>query len=178
MKIRFGNLELIEEHCGAGSSVLIPLPDGSVDLLCHRGWADKEAPQRLEEARESEFVRRALEDGADVNGFSLDEAPPSSGPLVVATLVGSTGVIEALLTLDTIPASRLNNFTIRTFFAIGEWISAALSRLHCFEQLRASPEHAHAGGSEDLVGREGVEVAAQRLHVDGLVGRGLGAVDQ
>jgi len=130
-------LELIEEHCGAGASVLLPLPDGSVDLLCHRGWSDKEAPERLEEARASEFVRRAIEDGTDVNGFALDETPPESGPLVVSTLVGSNGVIEALLALDTIPASRLNNFTIRTFFAIGEWISAAISRQESVRTRRA-----------------------------------------
>ena len=39
-------------------------------------------------------------------------------------------------------------------------------------------EHADAGGAEDLVAGEGVEIGVERLHVHLHVRRGLGAVDQ
>jgi len=122
-------LELTEEHCGAGASVLMPLGDGGVDFLCHRGWPDSESADRLREARKCAFVRRAIEEGKTVNGFSLEEAPPDAGPLVVMPLVDENGVIHSLLCLDEIPASRLNASAVRTFLAIGEWISAVLARL-------------------------------------------------
>ncbi|MEN8150695.1 MAG: hypothetical protein ABFS86_12805 [Planctomycetota bacterium] len=122
-------LELIEEHCGAGASVLMPLTGGSVDFLCHRGWPESESPDRLQEARTCDFVRRAVEEGKIVNGFSLEEAPPDAGPLVVMPLLDENGVIEALLCLDEIPTSRLNASAVRTFLAIGEWVSAVLARL-------------------------------------------------
>jgi len=122
-------LELIEEHCGAGASVLMPLADGTVDFLCHRGWPETESADRLREARACDFVRRAVEEGRTINGFSLEESPPDSGPLVVAPLVDENGVIEALLCLDEIPTSRLNASAVRTFLAIGEWVSAVLARL-------------------------------------------------
>jgi hypothetical protein len=122
-------LELIEEHCGAGASVLLPLSDGTIDFLCHRGWPDADSAERLAAARECDFVRRSIEEGKTVNGFSLDEAPPDSGPLVVTPLIDENGVIEALLCLDEIPTSRLNASAVRTFLAIGEWISAVLGRL-------------------------------------------------
>jgi polysaccharide biosynthesis protein PelD len=122
-------LALIEEHCGASGSVLLPMEEGEVDFLAHRGWPVGEAAQRLESARQSDLVARALDDGVDVNGFALDEQPPESGPMAVAPLLGRLGTIEALLCLDGIPASRLNTSALRTFFSISEWITSALARL-------------------------------------------------
>ena len=107
----------------------MPLAGGSVDFLCHRGWPESESADRLSEARTCTFVRRSVEEGKTVNGFSLDEAPPDSGPLVVMPLLDENGVIEALLCLDEIPTSRLNASAVRTFLAIGEWVSAVLARL-------------------------------------------------
>jgi hypothetical protein len=122
-------LALIEEHCGASGSVLLPMDDGEMDFLAHRGWPVAEAAERLEAARGSELVARALEEGVDVNGFALDQTPPESGPMAVAPLLGKLGTIEALLCLDAIPPSRLNASAMRTFFSISEWITSAMARL-------------------------------------------------
>ena len=48
---------------------------------------------------------------------------------------------------------------------------------HRLEKLTAAPEDAHTGGAVQLVAREGVEVGAQRIDVDGHVGNALGTVD-
>ena len=122
-------LEMVEEHCGAASSVLMLLADGSLDYLAHRGWADDELGDRLEAARESEFVERAIADGTAVNGFRPEETPPATGPLVVAPLFDAGGVVKALLCLDHVPVSRLNEATITLFLGISDWVSAALARL-------------------------------------------------
>jgi hypothetical protein len=100
-----------------------------VHLICHRGWPENQIPGRLEAARRSDFVQRALRDGTDVNGFAVTETPPLEGPLIITPLLTAQGVIEALLCLDEIPTSRLNSSAVRTFYAIGEWISAVLTRL-------------------------------------------------
>ena len=57
-------------------------------------------------------------------------------------------------------------------------VAAALIRRHRLEQLRLAVQHADAGRAVQLVAREHVEVAVERLHVDGQVRRRLGAVDQ
>ena len=121
-------LELVEEHCGASSSVLIRLEDGSLDFLCHRGWSGEETSDRLAAARKSEFIARAVAEGMVVNGFQPEETAPDDGPLVVAPLFDATGVVKALLCLDEIPATRLNESTIRVFLGIADWISSALAR--------------------------------------------------
>ncbi|MHC4491436.1 MAG: hypothetical protein ACYTDU_07415, partial [Planctomycetota bacterium] len=122
-------LEMVEEHCGAASSVLMLLEDGSLDHLAHRGWPDDELGDRLEAARESEFVERAIAGGVAVNGFRPEETPPATGPLVVAPLFDAGGVVKALLCLDHVPVSRLNEATITLFLGIADWVSAALARL-------------------------------------------------
>ncbi|MHC4974227.1 MAG: hypothetical protein ACYTG3_18050, partial [Planctomycetota bacterium] len=122
-------LEMVEEHCGAASSVLMLLEDGSLDYLAHRGWPDDELGDRLEAARQSEFIERAVAKGVAVNGFRPEETPPTSGPLVVAPLFDQGGVVRALLCLDHVPVSRLNEATITLFLGIAEWVSAALARL-------------------------------------------------
>ncbi len=122
-------LDLVEEHCGASSSVLILLEDGTLDLLCQRGWRDDQTSHRLAAARESEFVHRALSEGESINGFHPEESAPEKGPLVVAPLYDASGVAKALLCLDEIPLSRLNESTVSIFLGIGEWVSATLGRL-------------------------------------------------
>ncbi|MDH3590707.1 MAG: hypothetical protein OER88_02445, partial [Planctomycetota bacterium] len=122
-------LDLVDEHCGASASVLILLDDGTLDLLCSRGWDDSQVSNRLAAARESEFVFRALKQGEAVNGFHPEETPAEKGPLVVAPLFDSGGVAKALLCLDEIPLSRLNESTVSIFLGIGEWVSATLGRL-------------------------------------------------
>ncbi len=122
-------LEMVEEHCGAAASVLMLLEDGSLDYLAHRGWPDDELGDRLEAARQSDFVERAIAQGVAVNGFRPDETPPTSGPLVVAPLFDQGGMVRALLCLDHVPVSRLNEATITLFLGIADWVSAALARL-------------------------------------------------
>ena len=56
--------------------------------------------------------------------------------------------------------------------------AAALPGRHRLEKFAAAPQRADSRRSVELVTREGVEVAAERLHVDGHVGRSLGAVHQ
>jgi len=122
-------LDLVEEHCGAAASVLLLLPDGGLDYLCHRGWPDDEQSERLGAARLSSTVQRAIDEGKVINGLTDEETPPEGEPLVVAPLFDSNGLIKALLCLDVIPASRLNPSTITTFYGISEWLGAALARL-------------------------------------------------
>jgi len=138
-------LDLVEEHCGASASVLLVLDDQRVDLLCSRGWPDATASERLNESRKSDFVARAVAEGTTVNGFAEGETAPASGPLVVAPLFDASGVVKALLCLDDIPASRLNESTVATFQGIAEWISASLARM--------------ARGAEPPNPREGFQVA-------------------
>ena len=57
-------------------------------------------------------------------------------------------------------------------------LAAALVGLHPLEQLAPSPERADPGGPAHLVARDGVEVAAERRHVDGEVGGPLRAVHE
>ena len=90
-------LELVEEHCGAASSVVMLLEDGSLDFLCTRGWPDEEVSDRLAAARDSRLVRTAIAEGRTVNGFGDDEEPPPDGPLVVAPLFDRSGLVKALL---------------------------------------------------------------------------------
>jgi hypothetical protein len=49
-------------------------------------------------------------------------------------------------------------------------VAAALPGRHALEQRLAAVQHADAGGAEHLVAGEGVEIAAQFLHVDGMCG--------
>ncbi len=122
-------LDLVEEHCGASASVLLLLDDRSLDYLCHRGWKEGETAARLAAARRSRFVERVVAEGVAVNGLSPEETVPDEGPLVVAPLFDASGMVKALLCLDDLPASRLNESTVTTFLGIGEWISAALARI-------------------------------------------------
>jgi len=127
-------LELVEEHCGAASSVVLLLEDGSLDFLCTRGWPDEEIADRLSATRESRLVRIAIAEGRTVNGFSDEEETPPEGPLVVAPLFDDTGLVRAMLCLDEVPATRLNESTIKTFLGIAEWIGAALTRIAGLER--------------------------------------------
>ncbi|MFQ5844734.1 MAG: hypothetical protein ACE5JG_07065, partial [Planctomycetota bacterium] len=122
-------LDMVEEHCGATGSVLLVLDSGSVDFLCYRGWTEAEVGERLGHARRSALVRRALQEGTNVNGFAPGEAPPERGPIAVGPLFDREGVVRALLCLDDVPTYRLNHSTLSTFFGIAEWISAALARV-------------------------------------------------
>ncbi|MCZ6788118.1 MAG: hypothetical protein O7E54_13235, partial [Planctomycetota bacterium] len=121
-------LDLVEEHCGASASALLLLGDGSIDYICHRGWPDEERGERLGHARRSSLVHRAIKEGTAINGFAGDNAP-TQGPLVAAPLFDDKGVVKALLCLDEIPASRLNESTINTFLGICDWICSAMVRL-------------------------------------------------
>ncbi|HEX5138525.1 MAG TPA: hypothetical protein VFY93_16245 [Planctomycetota bacterium] len=122
-------LEMAEEHCGAAASVLMLLEDGSLDYLCHRGFPSDEIGRRLAIARKSPFVQRAVSEGVAVNGLDPAEVPPQEGPLVVAPLFDSGGVVKALMCLDEIPLARLNESTVTVFLGIADWASAALARL-------------------------------------------------
>ena len=122
-------LDLVEEHTGAAASVLLLLGDGSIDFLCHNGWPEEELATRLAAARESEFVERVVRDGVAINGFAPDEAAPETGPLCIAPLFDDNGLVKAMLCLDEIPASRLNEASMTIFFGIAEWLNAALVRL-------------------------------------------------
>ena len=123
-------LTMVVEHCGASmSSVLVVMEEGVVDLAREAGWGDDDTRQRLDEANDSPQVRRCIEEGVRINGLSPDDAPPTSGPLVVAPVPDSSGIVHALLCLDEIPASRFNESTASTFFGIAEWVGASLKRI-------------------------------------------------
>ena len=57
-------------------------------------------------------------------------------------------------------------------------VAAALIGRHGVEQRGLAVEDADAGGAEDLVAAEGVEIGVERLQVHLHVGRGLRAIDQ
>jgi len=159
-------LEQVEEHCGAASSVLLRLEDGSLDFLCHRGWASEEISDRLAIARDSEIVQRAITEGRIVNGFEDGESVPTAGPLVVAPLFDSSGLVKAILCLDDVPETRLNPSTMTTFLGIARWISAVLTRLARTDdeaRVASSARPAAAGSlwlgsSEDLADRLRLEL--------------------
>ena len=56
-------------------------------------------------------------------------------------------------------------------------LAAEVERLHRLEQLTSAPQRTDAARAAQLVRREGKEVAAERLHVDVPVRRGLRGVD-
>jgi len=151
-------LELAEEHCGAAASVLLRLDDGSLDYICHRGWSDAEVSARLAVARDCDIVRRAIDEGRTINAYEPGEEVPREGPLVVAPLIDSSGLVRALLCLDEIPDTRLNESTITVFLGISRWIGSALTRLaRKDEQTRVATQAEPAmsgslwlGSSDDL----------------------------
>jgi polysaccharide biosynthesis protein PelD len=158
-EIREIALELVEEHCGASASILLPRLDGQIELLCHRGWPAGELTACLDASRKSEFVMRAIREGREINGFTSNKPSPESGPLVVCPLIGAPGVIDSLLCLDHVPASILNASTIRTFQAIARWTSALLARSEQGETQvtvaagpfsRLDPDPRWIGSSEQL----------------------------
>ena len=57
-------------------------------------------------------------------------------------------------------------------------VAATLVGRHGFQQLGLAIKRADARRPEELVGRNRVEIAAQRLHVNLHVGRGLGAIHE
>ena len=80
-----------------------------------------------------------------------------------------------------VPASNLYGRSLYVGLLEGDradHVAAALVRRHRFEQLCLAVEHADAGGPEQLVPGEGVEIAVERLHVDLHVRHGLRAVHQ
>jgi len=159
-------LELIEEHCGASSSVLLRLEDSSLDFLCHRGWDAGETSDRLAIARESDIVQRAIKEGRIINGFEEGETAPASGPLVVAPLFDSSGLVKALLCLDDVPETRLNPSTITTFLGIANWIGSVLTRLARTDEATRNAQAPRAattgslwlGSSDDLGDRLRLEL--------------------
>ena len=60
---------------------------------------------------------------------------------------------------------------------LADHVAAELEGRHRLEVLGAPPEDADSGRRAHLVAREGVEVGAERLHVDRAVRDGLRAVD-
>ena len=61
---------------------------------------------------------------------------------------------------------------------VGDHLAAAQEGLHALQDVDPADEHADPGRAEHLVAGEGVEVGAERRHVDRHVRDGLGAVDQ
>ncbi len=164
-------LEMVEEQCGATASVLLLLPGGSLEVKCSRGWAEGDDALRLTAARKSAVVQRAIASGAPVNGFAWDEDLPEDGPIVVRPLADSEHVVHALFCLDDVPETRLNQTTVGTFFAIGEWMEVALRRHGGFdgtlEPITTAPLHVGAplvGTPEDLAERLRVEVGRHIRH--------------
>ncbi|MFI5402121.1 MAG: hypothetical protein ACHQ1G_04225, partial [Planctomycetota bacterium] len=159
-------LEMAEEHCGAAASVLILLEDQSLDYLCHRGWPSEEVARRLKIARESAFVKRAVAEGVAVNGLDPSEVAPPEGPLVVAPLFDSGGVVKAIMCLDEIPLARLNESTVTVFLGIADWASAALARLTRGSDAPAPRPNALSVGPEVDLWLGSVSDLGRRLRIE------------
>ena len=83
-------------------------------------------------------------------------------------------------TIAGVPASNFQGSALKDVFSSStDWIISPplMNGRHVPEQLLAAPERARAARPGQLVAREGEEVAAERLHVDGAVRRRLRAVD-
>ncbi|MEE8104335.1 MAG: hypothetical protein V3T86_02240 [Planctomycetota bacterium] len=158
-------LDLVAEHCGASASVLLLLGDGAVDYVCHRGWPDEQRSERLGSARRSPLLRRAIEDGRTINGFSPDVEAPPDGPLVVAPLFDERGVLKALLCLDEIPPSRLNESTINTFVGIADWIGKSLARLGKQDAV-PTPNSSEGGRPQDELRLGTTKEFGERLRIE------------
>jgi hypothetical protein len=120
-------LELVEEFCGARASVIAVAPDGHLTVAAPSDLSGQEESRLLESVRESELCERAIRLVVCVDG--LRDGAPGTGPLCVAPLLDGQGFLLALLCLDDIPATHLNETTARIFSGVGEWVSASLSRM-------------------------------------------------
>ena len=123
--------EMVVDHCGVDRcSVLVRIEGSLLDIGAQVGWPQDELQRLLLEASESALIAQALHKGQRMNGFEPGQTTPRKGPLVVAPIVDTTGVVIALLCLDEIPIRQLNDTTIMTFYAIAEWIGATMRRAH------------------------------------------------
>lgn len=123
-------LDMVVEHCGATRcSILLVLEEWTLDLAGHRGWEQGNIRRRLDEAITSEQVQRAIHDAERVCTFTAGSAAAWLGPLAVAPIADSNGVVMALLCLDELPVKRLNEATISTFYGIADWLGARLKQI-------------------------------------------------
>jgi hypothetical protein len=123
-------LDMIVEHCGATRcSLLLVIEEWTLDLAAHRGWTQGNIKRLLDEALTSQQVQRAIQDAERVSCFSPGEPPAWLGPLVVAPIADGNGVVMALLCLDELPVSRLNEATVSTFWGIADWLEARLEQI-------------------------------------------------
>jgi len=120
-------LELVEEFCGARASVIAVASDGHLSIAAPRDLSGEEENRRIDAVRESELCARAVRLVVCVDG--LREGTPGNGPLCVAPLLDGQGLLLALLCLDDIPTTYLNETTARIFSGVAEWVSASLSRM-------------------------------------------------
>lgn len=154
-------LRLAEERCGVTKcSVLLVLRDGSVDLARHRGWTADEIRERIEDANASVLVQRAIAEAVPLHSFHSGSGQPTRGPLLVAPIMDSAGVVKALLCLDDIPPRRLQSTTIQVFISISTWAASSL-RSTPDEQL---PDDLHAAIRKVLGGDRGVGTPEQLAH--------------
>ena len=104
----------------------------------------------------------------------LDRLEPDRGDVVdrdpEAVRLGDRGRARLELVRQLVPARPVERDR-------ADHLAAEVERLHRLEQLAPAPERADAARAAQLVRREGEEVAAERLHVDRPVRRGLRRVD-
>jgi GGDEF domain-containing protein len=154
-------LDMLVEYCGAARcSVLLVLPDGTLDLDTHRGWSEEDKATRIAESSASTQVMRAIVDARPMVA-GQGSGGSGRGPLLVAPVADATGVIKALMCIDDIPPDRFTDTTVRTFLGIASWVANSVRRL----QLGASPQESKRvvlqvlnsrkliGTPEDLSGR-------------------------
>lgn len=120
-------LELVQEHCGGRASVVAVAHDGDLSIVAPSDITGDDELRRLDGVRESDLCTRSLRLAICVDG--LREGRPGNGPLCVAPLLDSEGLLIALLCLDDVPTAYLNETTSRVFFSVAEWISASLCRI-------------------------------------------------
>lgn len=165
-------LGMLVDFCGATKcSVLLVLPDETLDLAAHRGWEDDEIGPRLRIANNSTRVLRAIVEARPIVDLPEDESE-AAGPLLIAPIADGTGVIKALVCIDEMPPLRFDESSVKTFLGIVSWLATNLRRIQMREATGENAQHVlsalekqkHLGSIADLAERIHLEDARRKRY--------------
>ncbi|MCA8977747.1 MAG: hypothetical protein KDC98_23685 [Planctomycetes bacterium] len=134
-------LGMLTDFCGATKcSVLLVLPDGTLDLAAHRGWSDEEIGPRLTAANNSTRILRTIVEARPFIDLAEDDGD-AAGPLLIAPVPDATGVIKALVCIDEMPPARFEESLVKTFLGIVSWLATNLRRIQLREATGENKQH-------------------------------------
>ncbi|MCA8950229.1 MAG: DUF4118 domain-containing protein [Planctomycetes bacterium] len=157
-------LTMLTDFCGASKcSVLLVLPDGTLDLAAHNGWGEAEIGPRLARVNRDPRVMRAIVEAKPI--VELADEEESGGPLLIAPIADGTGAIKVLVCIDEMAPSRFEETTVKTFLGIVSWLSTNLRRIQMREST--SENRAEMLSALDKTKQIGSLVhLAERIHLE------------